>query len=338
MLEEWWLLHLGFSSNKFPRTVGTPQQFLVKSESEYLKTILVKRKYYSVFTSLYSEKDVASLTVDKIFIDIDGPSLAKALEVTRKLVASLKELYEAEPLVYFSGCRGFHIYIHFKPLTISHPSVLRTFVEKYLPKVEGLDYKVVPTNSLKKLSRLPFTINFESLHKFKKVFYCVPVDVNKSLGEIKQLASNPNPSDLVDLQDAKVVRELLKILSKEKEEKVKEAELKEIKLEVKESTKQKYLKVVEKILKCARFVFDGRRRIIHFLIVPTLVMCGFRDEEIVAVCKYFIEQSGADWLRYERYVLDSIKRTREGNWKPWRVETFLLENPDLLPIFEKIKG
>ena len=60
-----------------------------------------------VFTSVYDRK----LTIDKVFIDLDGPLCMFAL---RKLLNYFWCIGE-EPLVPFSGSKGFHIYLPLIP-------------------------------------------------------------------------------------------------------------------------------------------------------------------------------------------------------------------------------
>jgi hypothetical protein len=68
---------------------------------------------------------------------------------------------------------------------------------------------------------------------------------------------------------------------------------------------------------------DGRKRIVTFLIIPRLVREGLSDSEILRLCREFVERSGRGWANYRSHVLANLRRTKAGNWAPWRVSTFI---------------
>jgi hypothetical protein len=65
-------------------------------------------------------------------LDIDRPNLDTALADARRLVAFIRERYRTDPIVWFSGLKGFHIFIklaHNPPPSVGFHRIARTFAE-----------------------------------------------------------------------------------------------------------------------------------------------------------------------------------------------------------------
>jgi len=107
--------------------------------------------------------------------------------------------------------------------------------------------------------------------------------------------------------------------------------------EIKVNKKEGMTKELEMIYGYAPTTEDHRHRLLHFLLVPRLVLLGYTDKEVRAECKKYIESTfgGKSYDDYEYYVENSIRRTREGRWFPWRIETFLEYFPDAARWFKK---
>lgn len=138
---------------------GFIRNIRIESPSDILPYIEKYRRtdcYASVYS--FNPFEERKALIDTIFIDIDAPSLKLALKEAHKLVQHLLEL-SITPRVYFSGAKGFHIYIDFKPAINIKPQVIKKFVSMLARSLglEHVDMKVVGDTS--RLSRLPFTIN-----------------------------------------------------------------------------------------------------------------------------------------------------------------------------------
>ena len=67
-----------------------------------------------------------------LVLDIDRPDLVDALDDCRRLAGFLAERYDTDPVVWFSGSKGFHITVelaHWPPPSVTFPAVARTFAE-----------------------------------------------------------------------------------------------------------------------------------------------------------------------------------------------------------------
>jgi len=135
-----------------------------------------KDVYCSVFSYSQWHEDTAvrkqRVVFDTIYIDIDSDNLKIAYLEARKLVkAFLSE--GIIPRIYFSGAKGFHIFIDFKPVnTVYVKEVWKFFVQRLANKLNltCVDFNVI---DLVRVSRLPFTINSKTGYK------CVPLDPKK---------------------------------------------------------------------------------------------------------------------------------------------------------------
>ena len=126
----------------------------------------------------FKERDKL-LGVERIFFDVDLPAqLDKAWEQTKAFAEALRRFYGIEPLVCFSGAKGYHVYA-FLWSTIRSDSAewlrriyarLQRVILEGL-KVEGLDVHVV--GDPKRLARVPY-----STHE-KTGQLCVPITLDK---------------------------------------------------------------------------------------------------------------------------------------------------------------
>jgi len=172
--------------DRFPREFGAMFDTLygkgfirnIKIESASAILSYIERYHRTdCYASVYSFNpfEGRKALVDTIFIDIDAPSLKVALKEAQALTKYLFEL-SITPRVYFSGAKGFHIYIDFKPADVQ-PRAIRKFVSMLACRLslECIDMKVVGDSS--RLSRLPFTINSKT--SYPCVFFAPQVFLHK---------------------------------------------------------------------------------------------------------------------------------------------------------------
>ena len=94
---------------------------------------------------------------------------------------------------------------------------------------------------------------------------------------------------------------------------------------------------LDMIMKYSPTTEDHRHRILNFMVVPRLILLGYADEQVREACREYIKSTwgGKKYEDYSQYVENSIKRTREGKWWPWKIETFILNFPDSAKWFKK---
>ncbi len=112
-------------------------------------------------------------TVEKLFFDFDG-FLIKAWKEASTFAQHLKQYYGVEPLIIFSGRKGYHVYVwlespqHFtenKEAKAFYATAQRLLLKGL--KFETLDMQVL--GDIKRVSRVPYSIHEKSLNP------CVPL-------------------------------------------------------------------------------------------------------------------------------------------------------------------
>jgi len=193
----------------FPRAVAFPSRTYLLSWSMYFKVaeVWVDR---GLFVGVYSEPQVESKMFDTIFLDIDSyDGLRSSYSVMRKVVSAL-ENEGIEPRVYFSGRKGFHVWIDFPPAHVYNFKLACRRLVRFLLGKElygALDSVIL--GIVRQVSRVPFTRHVES------GLYCIPVDPEWVLKEILTFASKPNelPKEVLRY---KVSREVKKMLEEDR--------------------------------------------------------------------------------------------------------------------------
>jgi hypothetical protein len=177
---------------RFPREIGFPKRYLVKSLDEFKKLIAENIAKLDIYTTVYSfekldgnKPDYGSAVIDKIFFDFDEDDSFDNVKELHKKLKNLDLLHT----IFFSG-GGFHVYVFVK-LDNSLPSDKKSLAITKIAKLLAKGYDEVCTGDLARLTRLPNTFNF------KRKRFCVPVseeDLNLGLDFIKAKAKAQQPS------------------------------------------------------------------------------------------------------------------------------------------------
>ena len=165
----------------------------IDSESIYLKSKFFDFKdcYCSVYSfsqwSDSAEERKRYVKIDTILFDIDHEdNLTLSLLEAKKLVKYLLSK-DIVPRVYFSGAKGFHVFIDFPEIQLYDFKSLKD-VASYFAKKLGIsiDFNIYEPN---RVSRLPYTVNT------KTGYYCIPIHTDKflelHLSDILHMAKDP---------------------------------------------------------------------------------------------------------------------------------------------------
>jgi len=136
--------------------------------------------FRDVYVSVYafkqwhdsSEIRKQSAIVNTLFLDFDHDDLKVAFKNARKLVLYLLER-NVIPRVYFSGAKGFHVFIDFPEIDLFFKKESLRFTAQALirkAKISCVDTQVI---ELARVSRLPLTVNTKTGRR------CVPIDPKK---------------------------------------------------------------------------------------------------------------------------------------------------------------
>lgn len=118
--------------------------------------------------------------LEKLFFDFDcKENLDKAWNETRDFAAKIEKFYNAKPLILFSGCKGFHVYVWLwslveieKKRERQAKQIYKKLQDKLLKglKYETLDPQVI--GDIKRLARVPY-----SKHE-KTGALCLPLTIH----------------------------------------------------------------------------------------------------------------------------------------------------------------
>jgi len=200
----------------FPRSAAIPYAYSEGNEplltriqvsNELAYYFLVERIKKDVFVAVYSDEQIEKQMVDTIFIDIDDKDLGKAHD---KLVKVLGKLEVAgvdigRLRVYFSGGKGFHVFLDFEPVFLPRFLSFRSVCIRLLREIgiaDLIDTRVV--GDWRRVSRIPYTINS------KRNLYCYPVDPTETLHNIIEMARKPRARRIrVDRRNCRPIRQMI---------------------------------------------------------------------------------------------------------------------------------
>ena len=313
-LKSVWLKHLGIDSN-FPRDLGFPERVKVQNWWHYLRTVELNWQTNNIYVSLYSDYYIQSSIWDKIFFDVDAHDgeLEDAYADALRLYDHLHSEFGATPRVYFTG-NGFAVYLDFHPV-VADKFAVKLFAHEIVNKAKVSHVDKLPFGDARRISRVPYTWNFKS----DPPRMCIPIDIDWTLEKIIEEALHPCYSVGIEIEPVKVT--------------IPEYEPPEF-----DRQDASYVEddLILYIFENAHRWQDGRKRLLHFILVPTFMhKYGLNRKEIHRMCRLFIERTGADYSEYESYVESSITRTERDGWKPWSIEFFLYKCPELLEYYKQ---
>lgn len=191
-----------FTGGVFPRCMAFPYRcdwnrnyFIVNFVDEMIAYV---RNHDSVncYCTMYAFEEYTQTTrnansaiINSINFDLDSTDLAQALFDAKKIVQWAKR-HGVQPLLNFSGSKGFHIYLPIVPVKLKYPRrTLEQFTQELQESAQLATIDTVVTKDLNRVLRLPGT-----LHK-KTGRYCAPIDVDIlpyiEINDIIKVAQSP---------------------------------------------------------------------------------------------------------------------------------------------------
>lgn len=153
-----------------------PIRTLVENMQEIEKYCRLNR---DVFLNVFSEDQLQSHEYDCIFLDVDDAWDKMARIKLVSLCATLDEEGIKKYTIFWSGKKGYHVYIKFKTITIQN---YRRCILNWIEKIKigkMIDMSAIEPN---RVSRIPYSINSKS----EKVVIPLGNDVRKVKGEPKE--------------------------------------------------------------------------------------------------------------------------------------------------------
>lgn len=124
--------------------------------------------------------------VEKLYFDFDSENLCEAWREASAFASSVKQFYDAEPLICFSGNKGYNVYVW-----LQSPVKLQDGLKRFCKTAQnmlfkGLKFKTLDPQVLgdvKRFSRVPYSIHQETKNP------CVPINSNHNPVLITDLTS-----------------------------------------------------------------------------------------------------------------------------------------------------
>ena len=177
-----------FPRECFPNT-GGGHYLLARTEDEYLAFCSRQHEDFgTALTSLYPSTVPGSgyrgRWGDVLMLELDGRDAEASFTAMRRLYAHLKLTLDAEPRIYFSGRRSFHMYYDFLPVPVSFEA-LSDYARRSGQATGTLDLLDFQMYHPRRMGRIPYTTNEKTGR------LCVPVELGWSLAEVLEESSRP---------------------------------------------------------------------------------------------------------------------------------------------------
>ncbi len=315
-----------FAKSAFPREVrGTGEWITVKDEGEFLDFLVGQLKAKApAHTSVYPASTPgawSSFCVDHLVFDLDGPVM-ETWSNMKNLVEYIEREYAYTPRVYFTGNRGFHIYIDFQPVFDQNlMERLRILASRIASRagISGLDYNLYTERHL---IRVPYSFNEKSGH------LAIGIDPSWDLYKISRYSiAGPDEFPIKAVSYSGLIRaDLMAIKIKEPKPHAKPGR----------GSAPSYA-WIEELLKHP--IQDGRHRTLWHIVAPYLInVKGLSFDEAFAIAReYFLRcgqvkplsPSESSFMRQIKYYLRVAERDGYG---PWRLTTIQAKDPELYRI------
>lgn len=342
-LEQYWLK---FVYDGFPRKFMGPTQFSVADAEEYLTYIWMYNGFLPCYTSVYPLEYQRNHTINKIYIDIDKEGdLDWAWGVKEKIVETIIEMFDNEPRQYFTGNKGFSIYMDFLPMTINNfHFVGRRIVQKLLVACNlvdnngfrTFDYNCVDPavlGDISRISRIPYTFH----NKTQRVV--TPTTYQEPLEQVLCRSEN------FHIEDIRVYGQSYKLFGNDFTRLIRIIDEIEYPQWLHEQTNGNasfiggvsWKEDLELLLMFAPFIKDGRKRILYSMIITRLVKLGYSAEAIQEYCQQWIEMTGEEYTyTWRNYVYAQMRNKQICDIKPWSWDALFDHYPDLRTILDEV--
>ena len=158
-----------------------------------------------VYINLFSDWQKEHSIYDIIFLDIDNENLQDSLDDTIRILTKLQAAGIEHYNVYFSGSKGFHIYIQMEPTKLNNYRVAVTGFLQELKIWQYIDKVVVEAN---RVTRVPYSINTKTGMMCRPMNDIMEVDVEhlaKADGTDRILQVNQGLGARVKVHDGELV-------------------------------------------------------------------------------------------------------------------------------------
>jgi hypothetical protein len=254
---------------------------------------------------------------NELVFDVDADDPDQAKEQLKILIESIEAL-GANPLVGFSGNRGYHVHLLIAPpggisesfVANSATTQLRNMLWKWIAfqaKSNGLDLRVLDASIVRSQAH---TIRAFYAFNPKGKNWKLPIKGTRYTDAIyiitKDLAAQLF-SDLVYVQKFNAVHRIGT-----------------------EGVRERPRYWLESILRHPERIGDGRKRILYHLLIPYLITeKKMSPDNVLKILTEWLERTGADVRKYQSWLKSNIRLTIKKQIKPMSCPRFVDAYPDL---------
>lgn len=162
-----WLTHCHF---EFPRKIGfvkdpSPRRKkeIIQTQEEFLHEMWTHVSDLDLYVAVFSERQKEQQRYDTIYMDLDCKELDEAHADMQTIYTYYRDTYELLVRIYFSGSKGFHIYVDFPEVSFANYKGCVSQYVKELERYLGLstvDWSVI--GDAERISALPYTKHTET--------------------------------------------------------------------------------------------------------------------------------------------------------------------------------
>ncbi|MEM2263306.1 MAG: hypothetical protein QW160_03710 [Candidatus Bathyarchaeia archaeon] len=165
------------------RELGKPERFYTNNPQDLFKLLEANKRFLKpcyMTVQPYSAPD-QPCAIERLFWDFDcEEDPLRAWRDALHFCEALKAFYNVEPLIVYSGRKGFHVYVFLKQAVyigqMSLAFAKQVYEELQTRLLEGLKFATLdpqPMGDIKRLARVPFSLHEETGS------LCCPVDLNR---------------------------------------------------------------------------------------------------------------------------------------------------------------
>ena len=272
--------------------------------------------YVSNAYTLPNYYDVNDVLFDRVVLDLDSEEdPTRAVRDALALARRINEEFGAVPLVVRSGFKGAHVIVFYeKPVNWDVQSRIFEYLRLLAPNPGIVDKGM---NQWNRLARVPLTYNLKSgKRRLAEIIYPERVrDFGSfSWSLIKPLDPGRVKVPVIEVREVPTVR-------------------------VVGGVGKRRIEWVERLIRAG--ARDGRKRLIGLAILPYLAnYLGLSDEEVLAACREFIENSCRNFRNcgkiYNSWLRSQLRTVRARGYRVVSLEKLRREYPEVYEIVSEL--
>lgn len=294
----------------------------IRDKDEYLSFIRDHNGKGNIAVQVHPDLNISYGVYDTLFLDFDGRG------DIRDVFDEAKQMYSVlgGGRLYFSGRKGFHLYIDLKPVYLGsiYASVLNEWAKQF--KTKYLDLKSLKDR--KRMARVVYTKHVKS------GLYMIPIDVSDNVAGIISKAMNPSETaySYAVKENTSISDELRKIYANVKESEKKITQILVKPMRITEAEMPPCVRIgIETLKKTGELDHYARFHVVNYLL-----QIGIPEGEVEKLFAKYAKDYDPSKTEYQ------VEYLRRRDMKPFNCKNAIamgicpLEMPELCPYYPSI--